>query len=72
MEEEKRTDLTSLLSNDDESWTGMRIHGRADQFWVITCPCGVTAHYPINGLPGYNMRHPCGNPDHWTIRWEDV
>lgn len=83
MEEEKRTDLTDLVSmqegelkirpsNPDGFWTGMYIRGRADQFWVIQCPCGVTAHYPINGLPGFNTRHPCGNPDHWTIRWDDA
>lgn len=38
-------------------------------FWYIECPCGVVATYPVNGLPEADTPHPCGNPNHWTVRY---
>ena len=39
-----------------------------DNFWRFSCPCGVVATYPINGLPEVDTPHPCGNPKHWTVK----
>lgn len=51
-------------------WTGVYFFGNGRQsFWHLTCPCGVTAEYPVNGLPETDTPHPCGNSDHWTVRY---
>jgi hypothetical protein len=39
-----------------------------DSFWTITCPCEVSVTYPVNALPTVDTPHPCGNPDHWTVK----
>ena len=41
----------------------------ADQFWRITCPCGVEVVYAVNGLPVVDTPHPCGKPNHWTVKY---
>lgn len=46
--------------------------GGAETFWQITCPCGVKATYPVNGLPTANTPHPCGKPNHWAVQYERV
>lgn len=38
--------------------------------WYIKCPCDCTVFYPLNGLPTKDTPHPCGNPNHWTIKFE--
>lgn len=38
-----------------------------DVFWRIKCSCGVEVVYPMNGLPEVTTKHPCENPDHWTV-----
>lgn len=38
------------------------------RFWRITCPCGVVVEYPINMLPVADTPHPCGRPNHWTVK----
>jgi len=40
-----------------------------DNFFRFTCPCGVMAVFPLNGVPEKDTRHPCGNPYHWTVRY---
>jgi hypothetical protein len=54
-----------------KSWIGVAINPRAavETFWTMKCPCGVLVTYPLNGLPLVDTPHPCGNPDHWTVRF---
>ena len=40
-----------------------------NEFWRIKCPCGVEVKYPVNGLPGIDTLHPCGNKDHWSVMY---
>lgn len=51
-------------------FTGIQFTGNKQ--WSVTCPCGVTVLFPLNGLPEKDVKHPCGNPDHWTIRFKDA
>ena len=55
----------------DRCFVGMHFVGDEilDSYWVIQCPCGVTAHYPINGLPLVDTPHRCGNPLHWSVKF---
>ena len=41
-----------------------------DKFWEITCPCGVTASYPVNKLPIKDTPSACGRPNHWVVKYE--
>lgn len=43
----------------------------ARRFWKITCPCGVTVEYPVNQLPEIDTPHPCGNINHWTVKYDE-
>ena len=54
-------------------WRGLLIVGHAtkEKFWGFTCPCGVTVEYPLNGLPEVTTKHPCGNPNHFTVSYDD-
>lgn len=51
-------------------WYGFWVQHSAmlDQFWGMTCPCGVTVTYAINEFPKVTTKHPCTNPNHWTIQ----
>jgi hypothetical protein len=49
---------------------GVYAHGNPNGFWHIKCPCGVAVMYHLNGLPIVDTLHPCGNPNHWTIKFE--
>lgn len=40
-------------------------------FWVLTCPCGVSTTYALNELPEVNTLSPCGNPNHWLVKYYD-
>jgi len=40
-----------------------------DRFVIIRCPCGVESPVSIRNFPTENVKHPCDNPDHWTIRY---
>jgi len=42
-----------------------------ETFWELTCPCGVIVTYPLNKLPEVDTLHPCDNPKHWTIKYEE-
>jgi hypothetical protein len=42
------------------------------KFWRITCPCGIEVTYPINGLPEVDTPHPCGNPNHWSVKYKKI
>lgn len=50
-------------------WTGIACQVEDFASWQLTCPCGVTAVYPLNGLPTVDTAHPCGHANHWTIRY---
>ena len=43
--------------------------GFRDKFWQITCPCGDTVVYPLNGLPEVNTPMPCGDERHWAVKY---
>lgn len=43
-----------------------------ERFWQLTCSCGVTAYFPVNGLPTVDTPHPCGKPNHWSVRYRDL
>ena len=47
------------------------IETHKNTFWKLTCSCGVTVTYPLDGLPTVDTPHPCNNPNHWTVRYED-
>lgn len=40
-------------------------------FWVLTCPCGISTIYAMNSLPEVDTLSPCGNPKHWLVRYTD-
>ena len=64
--------VIAVKGGDIESYCGIRFSdGAASEFWRITCPCGVTATYPVNSLPEVDTPHPCGNPKHWTVKYEE-
>ena len=42
----------------------------ARKFWRVTCPCGIVAEYPVNGLPEVDTPHPCGHKNHWTVKYD--
>lgn len=44
-------------------------HEGADKFWRIECPCGEVVHYAINKLPTEDVPMPCGNPEHWAVKY---
>ena len=41
------------------------------KFYSITCPCGVTDSYPLNGLPEVDTPQSCGKPNHWFIMYKE-
>lgn len=45
--------------------------GGARKFCKIKCPCGVVVEYPVNGLPEVDTPHPCGNKNHWTVKYDN-
>jgi len=54
----------------EASFVGVLFSGNgAQEFWQIKCPCGVVATYAVNKLPEVDTPHPCGNPNHWTVRY---
>lgn len=61
-----------LASPKDLDYVGFQFigHSGADNFFEVMCPCGVVAAYPLNKLPETNTPHPCGNPKHWTVRYD--
>lgn len=55
----------------EPSYIGLLFSGDSTRhFFKITCPCGVVAEYPLNGMPTVDTPHPCGNPKHWTVKFE--
>lgn len=40
------------------------------EFFICTCPCGKVDKFPLNGFPGVDTRHSCGNPLHWVVKYE--
>jgi len=52
-------------------WVGIQFLSlRAiDEFFVITGPCGTVVKYPLNNIPTVDVPCPCGNPNHWIIRY---
>ena len=76
--EEEPKDLANkpdlwLHINPDYTYVGIQFSvDSLDRAWLIICPCGVEAYYPINGLPTKDTPHPCGNPKHWTIKFAEA
>lgn len=35
----------------------------------ITCPCGVTVIFPVDNLPEKDIPHPCGDPAHFSVKF---
>lgn len=65
----------SLTVQPDDTYVGMQFSFAKSlwpNIWEITCPCGVTASYPLNGLPEVDTPHPCGQPNHWTVRFVEI
>ena len=56
------------------TWCGMQVSSMKvlENFWRVVCPCGVEVHYPINGFPTVDTPHPCGKPEHWTVRFDNA
>jgi hypothetical protein len=61
-----------IFNSIESKFVGVCFMGKesANTFWKITCPCGVEVVYPVNKLPEINTPHPCGNPNHWTVKYE--
>jgi len=38
-------------------------------FEHVLKPCGVKVTYPLNGLPEVSTRFPCGNKNHWVVKF---
>lgn len=51
---------------------GIEFYGKqsVEEFYKIICPCGITVTYPLNGIPEVDTLHPCGNPNHWSIKYK--
>lgn len=49
------------------SYIGFYFTGNKE--WVTTCPCGVVARFPFNGMPTEDTPHPCGNLSHFSVRF---
>lgn len=69
----KRTDEYS----DDELWAMAKEAGIEKMVfpYIIEMPCGATQHikeaWQVERLPIEDMPCPCGNPNHWLIRFVD-
>jgi hypothetical protein len=63
--------FNAVLSSMPTEYIGIQFSGDgARKFWRIECPCGVSVEYPVNGLPEVDTQHPCGNQDHWTVKYD--
>lgn len=51
-------------------WYGLYAADRQslETFWTFQCPCGVKVSYPLNEMPTETTKHPCEDPDHWTVK----
>lgn len=65
-----KTEFT--LATPADEFTGLRLIGKdaVDKFLRIHCPCGVVDTFPLNGVPTVNTPQSCGNPKHWSIKYE--
>lgn len=61
---------TPVFEQAIETWTGILVHGGYESYWKITCPCGIETTYGLSGLPKTDTPHACGNPLHWTVKYE--
>ena len=72
------SDTTIMESPFAHSYSGyqyvgiMLVGGIEKKFWTIKCPCGVESVFALNSLPEVDTPHPCGCPDHWTIKYQAV
>lgn len=53
------------------AYYGLCIVGEPNEAWKVTCPCGVSVSYPINKIPTVDTQMPCGNPDHYAVKYVD-
>ena len=60
----------NVLTMPNSTYIGIGIVGEGlERFWQIRCPCGVLVEYPLNGLPEIDTPHPCGNKNHWAVKY---
>lgn len=50
------------------NYIGFFITDISAPFCEVECPCGVKVGFKINEIPTKDTPHPCGNPDHWTVK----
>jgi NAD(P)H-dependent FMN reductase len=49
---------------------GFLLVGQVKQeFFKVTCPCGVTDTYPLNEFPEVDTHQSCGRPNHWFVKY---
>lgn len=63
-------DKISIVDSEISNYCGIYLSSTDifEEFWKIRCPCGITITYPVNELPLIDTMHPCGDPNHWTIK----
>lgn len=63
----------SQVIQDRKSWVGLAVHGvdAKNTFFRICCPCGVSVTYPLNRVPEVTTKHPCDNPEHYSLRFTE-
>ena len=49
----------------------LEFHGREfiDNYIRFRCNCGVTLSFGLNKIPEVDTPMPCGNPNHWAVRY---
>jgi hypothetical protein len=40
-------------------------------FFNVTCPCGITDSYALNGFPETDTLQSCGKPNHWFVKYQE-
>src|SRR3989304_2039284 len=66
-------EVGTTLNSFNSTYIGVCFMGKesANTFWKITCLCGVEVVYPVNKLPEVDTLHPCGKPNHWTVKYNE-
>ena len=55
----------------DALFIGFYLVGDVSRYWQVTCPCGITVNYPLNGIPEVDTPFPCKNKNHWVVKRKD-
>lgn len=57
----------------DQEVMGFLLVGNAKPaFFSVTCPCGITDVYPLNGFPETDTGQSCGKPNHWFVKYVEA